>query len=67
MVDGNSSAMAQVTSGYLFQEWLDTFTGNGVANSGDSLNPVEYIVTGQIGEDIYDFFHKKISFHLFIC
>lgn len=59
VVDGNSSAMAQVTSGYLFQEWLDTFTGNGVADSGDSLNPLEYIVTGQIGEDIYDLFHKK--------
>lgn len=59
VVDGNSSAMAQVTSGYLFQEWLDTFTGNGVADSGDSLNPLEYIVTGKIGEDIYDFFHKK--------
>lgn len=58
-VDGNSSAMAQVTSGYIFQEWLDVFTGNGVADSGDSLNALEYVFTGQWGEDIYDATHKQ--------
>ena len=58
-VDGNSSAMAQVTSGYIFQEWLDVFTGNGVADSGDTLNALEYVFTGQWGEDIYDATHKQ--------
>ena len=60
-VDGDSNTMSQLTSGYLFQEWLDTFTGNGFADSGESISVPEYIVTGQIGEDIYDSLHPDQS------
>lgn len=53
-VDGDSSALTQASCGFPVEVWLDTMTGQDLVDEGEDLNWMEYIASGQIGEDAYD-------------
>lgn len=56
-VDGDSNALTQAACGYPVEIWLDTMTGQDLVDEGEDLNWMEYLASGQAGEDIYDYFH----------